>query len=94
MTSERLEGCGTCPFHQTEVYRTTEAEKDIKKLEECFNHMKRDVTKLERGQALMQQKFDNIRYPIWIIFAAVLVQVAKALITFAPAITNMGEVIN
>ena len=82
--------CDTCPYHETQKWRLETNEKALIALNNCFKEVKRDIASLEKSQAVMQQKFDTIRYPIWIIFAAVLVEVAKAMITFAPAIQAAG----
>lgn len=84
--------CDTCPFHGINTYKIETHEKGLIALNTCFKDVKKDIANLEKGQALMQQKFDNIRYPIWIIFAAVLVEVAKALVTFAPTAKAAGTV--
>ena len=80
------EKCDTCPFHDREVYRTDAVVKDVDELESCVGQLKQDMQIIKTNQAVMQQKFDNIRVPIWIIFAAVLAQIAKWIVTFGPAL--------
>ena len=74
--------CEACPYHDTMEFRMAQNEKDIKNLEECYTSIKKDVSTIVTGQAVMQQKFDNLRVPIWIIFGAVLLEIAKWLLSF------------
>jgi hypothetical protein len=83
------ERCNTCPYHDTQLWRVETNEKALIALNACFREVKKNMGEIEKSQALMQQKFDNIRYPIWIIFAAVLVEIAKALVTFGPSIRQV-----
>ena len=87
------ERCNTCPYHDTQLWRVETNEKALIALNTCFREVKRDIASLEKSQALLQQKFDNIRYPIWIIFGAVLVEIAKAVITFAPTVRAVAGVL-
>ena len=84
------EPCRTCPYHETSQYRLSENEKDIRENKECLAELKKDVQEFKTNQRLLQQKFDNISKPIWIIFIAILGQVVKWVITFAPAIHTVG----
>lgn len=83
--------CSTCPLHGTQDYRLEELEKENDDLKECVASIKKDVSTLVTGQAVMQQKFDNLRIPIWIIFGALLLQVAKWVGTFSPVVNSVAE---
>jgi len=76
--------CESCPLHNTTDYRISDLESKAKALNDCMFDVKRDTNKIKTDLAVMQQKFDNIRIPIWIIFGAFLLEIAKWLLSFAP----------
>ena len=80
--------CDTCPFHGTTDYRISELERTHRELNDCVVSIKKDVTSIVTALAVMQQKFDNIRVPIWIIFGALLIEIAKWLIPFAAPVAS------
>jgi len=93
MPVEHVPDCDTCAYHQTELYRMSQAEKDISGLSGCYKELKKDIAALDKKHDLLHQKYDNIRYPIWIIFGAVLIELAKALVTFGPSISTVAGVL-
>lgn len=93
MTEERLSDklCSACPFHGTQDYRIGELERENQEKTDCLASIKKDVSTLVTGLAVMQSKFDNIRVPIWIIFGAFLLQIAKWLVSFSPTAASVAE---
>lgn len=79
--AEEKKICVDCPLHQNLPYRVGELEKNVS-----------DMGSIRLELAVLRQKFDNIRYPIWIIFGAVLVKIAEAVISFAPVIKTASSV--
>lgn len=82
--SEETPHCGTCPYHRTTVYRIEQLEKDYEELHRCYSGIKGDMADTRTNQAILVQKFENLKYPIWVIFGMALLQVGRYLITFAP----------
>jgi len=68
-----------CLHHEGVAVKVNENAKDISKLEMCNAQIKKDVADLKRDQAVLTQKVDSIRYPIWTILILVLGQLALKL---------------
>ena len=92
MAEEGLKRYMHCPDPSTTQYRLEKVEDKYEELDQCLTQMKSKQNDIDKRLAVLVQKFDNMRYPIWVIFALALVQLARAILTFEPAAKLTGIV--
>ena len=85
------QNCDTCAYHHESTRRIDQLEKRSEQKDQSLKEIREKLGTIETQTAVLQQKFDNIRVPIWIIFAAVLAQIGKWIFTFGPVAKGVAQ---
>lgn len=91
-TDHHQEPCEHCIHHDTQEFRIAQLERQYTELYGCYTAIKNNIGTINTNQAVLTQKFENLKIPIWVIFGVALTQAAKMLFSFAPRITEAVEV--
>ena len=91
------ERCETCPYHDIQVFKGLENEKDITNVNICMSALKKEAANCKIEQALMKQEIAmirteilNVKRPLWAIGSAMLLWVVQTLMKAIPALANLG----